>query len=200
MAKESYNYVVSLGYNCEIANALQLCNARDASYPFDWTFTNMSTATIMFRDRFTNFFIRDQLAKARYTDNPAMQHKGGIIFVHDGKYDYLLKDDQFYKTQKEKYDRRTSRLMEILDSGKSVLFVRYAYDDTHQEHIDFIKMLESVYPKSVFKLMVVNMICHENDEKRIRYMTNTSLTRNEIGTIIRTNYNVPVHNSIKKEY
>lgn len=200
MDKESYDYVISLGYNCEIANTLQLCNARDASYPFDWTFTNMYTITSMFRDRFKNFFIRDQLAKARYTGNPAMQYKGGIIYVHDGQYDYLVRDDNFYKSQKEKYDRRTSRLIELLDTGKRVLFVRYAYDDTQQEHIDFIKMLESIYPNSIFKLMVVNMVSLENHENKIKYMTNTVLTRNEIGAIIRNNYNIPIYNPIKKEY
>jgi len=200
MAKESYDYVISLGYNCEIANALLLCNARDASYPFDWTFTNMFSITSMFQDRFANFFIRDQLAKARYTDNPAMQYKGGIIYVHDGKYDYLMKDDGFYKSQKEKYDRRTTRLMQLLDTGKRILFVRYAYNDTHQEHINFIRMLENVYPKSVFKLMIVNMICDQNGEDKIKYITNTALSRYDIGTIIRTNYNIPVHHSIKKEY
>ena len=38
---EKFDHVVSLGYNCEIANSILSLNMRDAAYPFDWNFSKM---------------------------------------------------------------------------------------------------------------------------------------------------------------
>ena len=200
MDKEEYDYVISLGYNCEIANALLNCAARDASYPFDWTFSNMSTIIHMFQNRFSDFFRKDEFRLARYKGSPAMQYKGGIVYVHDGQFDYLMRDLSFYTKQKEKYDRRTSRLMELLDTGKRILFIRYAYDDTIQQHIDFIRMLETVYTKSVVKLLVINMTHDENQESKIQYEKQVFKDRYEISSYIRKNYNIPFYEILKKDY
>ena len=35
MNKESYEHIISLGYNCEIANSFLARNMREYSYPFD---------------------------------------------------------------------------------------------------------------------------------------------------------------------
>jgi len=200
MNKEEYDHVVSLGYNCDIANALLHCAARDASYPFDWTFSNMSTIIHMFQNRFLNFFRKEEFGVARYKGTPAMQYKGGIVYVHDGQFDYLMRDLSFYTKQKEKYDRRTARLIELLDTGKRILFIRYAYDDTIQQHIQFIRMLETVYEKSVFTLLVMNMKHDENQESKIQYSNEVLQDRYEIGSYIRKKYNIPFYENQRKDY
>ena len=56
---------------------------------------------------------------------------------------------------KEKYNRRIVRLLNILDNGESVLFVRVVYDDTIEQHLDFVNIVSNVYPNSNFTLLVL---------------------------------------------
>jgi hypothetical protein len=197
-----YNHIVSLGYNCEVTNGILEVQMRDAAYPFDWIFSKMWKINEMLRTRFSNFFLKENLIVARYKKNPAKEKDNGFIYVHDGPYDILCQDNNEYINAKEKYNRRILRLLEILDSGKSVLFVRVVYDDIIDEHLDFVNILSNLYPNSKFHLLVFcpnTKIMHVEHEK-IEYVSGIKIGRYCLGGFLRTKYNLPTYKSIKKEY
>jgi hypothetical protein len=198
---ETYNHIVSLGYNCEIANSILALSMRDAAYPFDWNFSKMWKITETMRSRFSNFFLLENLVPARYKNTPAMEKDEGFTYVHNGSLE-TLQDPIEYGKEREKYDRRISRLLDILDNGKSVLFVRLLYEDTIEEHLEFIKTLEEVYPNSKFRLLAICPSTNEikTEHTQIDYVYGLKISRYCIGEYIRKNYNVPLCEGIKKEY
>jgi hypothetical protein len=199
MEKEKYDYAISLGYNCDIANSLISCGGRDASYPFDWNFTKMWKINELFKNRFSDFFIKEKLVEARYTGNPAKEKNNGITYVHDGRYEYLKNDDSFYNMQKEKYDRRIDRLLNLLNKDTQLLFIRLANEDTCEEHLEFIKIMSEYYPNCRYKLLILNM-SKENIGGKIEYVNLHKLTRYFIGGYIREKYDIPLFENYKKDY
>ena len=202
MEKEKYDFAISLGYNCEIANSLISCNARNMSYPFDWIFSKMWKINELFRNRFLNFFARNMLIESRYTGNPARDKDAGVTYVHDGKCSYLQNDDNFYNVQKAKYDRRVSRLLNILDKDVKILFIRLCNEDTHDEHIEFTKVMSKYYPTCNYKLLVINMdsTVQTYEIDKIEYANLCKINRYIIGEFIREKYNIPFVENCKKEY
>ena len=154
------------------------------------------------KTRFTNFFLQENLMKARYKNNPAKEKDNGFIYVHDGEYKTLSQDINEYTIVKEKYNRRISRLLDILDTGKPVLFIRVIFNDKIEEHIDFVNILTNVYPNSKFHLLVLcpytNIMSIEHD--KINYVKGIKIGRYCIGGYIREKYNLPIYKSLKKEY
>jgi len=197
-----FMHIVSLGYNCEIANSIIEMKARDAAYPFDWLFSRMWKINETMKQRFSNFFIRENLIKARYKKNPARERDDGFIYVHDGEYDILSQNITEYTNIKEKYNRRISRLFDLLDTGKSILFVRVLYDEKIDEHIDFVNILSDIYPNSKFSLLIFCMdekiTSVEND--KIEYVSGISIDRCSINNFLRTKYKLPVYPYLKKRY
>jgi hypothetical protein len=197
----NFDHIVSLGYNCEIANSILALSMRDAAYPFDWNFSKMWKINETMRLRFSNFFLKENLTIARYTKNPAMEKDEGFTYVHNGAYDSLQNIIE-YEKEKEKYDRRILRLIELLDNGKPVLFVRLVYEDKIEEHLEFIKTIEEVYPNSLFRMVVIcqgtNNIYIEHN--KIDYVSGIKINRYCIGEYLRENYKLPIYECVKKEY
>lgn len=203
MEKEyDFMHIVSLGYNCEIANSIISMRARDAAYPFDWIFSKMWKINETLKKRFSNFFLQENLIAAKYKKFPAREKDNGFIYVHDGKYSLLSQYISEYAIVKEKYNRRITRLLDILDNGKSVLFVRLIYDDKIDEHLDFINILTNIYPNSKFHLLVFCIgekpISIDND--KIEYISGVSIDRFSISKFISSKYKIPYHKYEKKEY
>ena len=197
-----FRYVVSLGYNCEVSNSFLESQLRDSAYPFDWIFSKMWKINETMKTKFSNFFLQENLIVAKYKKNPAKEKDNGFTYVHDGAYEILSKDITEYAKVKEKYNRRIVRLLNILDSGEPVLFVRAVYDDTIDQHLDFVNILTNVYPNSNFKLIVLcpytNIMSIEHN--KIDYVNGIKLGRYCIGGYIREKYNLPIYKSINKEY
>jgi hypothetical protein len=51
----TYDNVISLGYNCSIANALIHTKNREFSLPFNWNFTSDIALCEYFENDFNNF-------------------------------------------------------------------------------------------------------------------------------------------------
>ena len=175
------------------------------SYPFDWIFSKMWKINELFRNRFLNFFARNILVESRYTGNPARYKDAGITYVHDGKCSYLQNDDNFYNVNKAKYDRRVSRLLNLLDKDVKILFIRLRNEYTHDEHIEFTKVISEYYPNCNYKLLVINMDStvqtYEIDKiDKIEYANLCKINRYTIGGFIREKYNIPFVENCKKEY
>ena len=200
--KYDFEHIVSLGYNCEIANAILEMQMRDAAYPFDWIFSEMWKINETMKTRFSNFFLQENLMVTRYKKNPAKEKDNGFIYVHDGSYDILSKNILEYTNIKEKYNRRILRLLDLLDSGKKVLFVRGLYNDKIEEHLDFINIVTNTYPNSNFHLLVLcpysNIIYTQHD--KIDYIKGIKIGKYCIADFLRKKYNLPIYNSLKKEY
>jgi hypothetical protein len=204
MEKERYDFAISLGYNCEIANSLISCNARNMSYPFDWNFTKMWKINELFANKFSNFFARDSLVEARYTGNPARDKDAGTTYVHDGKYIYLRNDNNYYNTQAAKYNRRIERLLNILDKDTKILFIRLCYEDVCDEHIEFTEILSKHYPNCDYKLLIINMKNERMTDvtitDKIEYVEMSNINRYIIGEFIREKYDIPFVDTCKKDY
>ena len=197
-----FMHIVSLGYNCEIANSIIAMRARDATYPFDWNFSKMWKINETMKLRFSNFFLQENLIKSKYKKNPAREKDNGFIYVHDGSYFILSQDITEYAKVKEKYNRRITRLLDLLDTGKSILFIRLLYDDKIDEHFDFVNILNNIYPNCKFHLLVFCInekpISVEND--KIEYISGVSIDRFSICNFLKTKYKLPYHAYEKKEY
>jgi hypothetical protein len=70
----------------------------------------------------------------------------------------------------------------------AVLFVRAVYDDTIEQHLDFVNIVSNVYPNSNFRLLVLcpytNLLSTEHD--KIDYVTGIKLGRYCISGYLRT--------------
>lgn len=123
-------------HSCDVANSLIDACIRDASYPFDWCFTKVSKIKEFFENDFTNFFERSNLImRSGYVGHPAGDKGGGIIYVHDGKFKELMRNDTFFEEQKNKYNRRVKRLYEKLNNDNNILFIHILAEDTTNEEI-----------------------------------------------------------------
>ncbi len=194
--------VISLGYNCEVANGILEAQLRDAAYPFDWTFSKMWKINETMKTKFSNFFLQENLIISKYKKNPAKEKDDGFTYVHDGEYKTLSKDITEYTKVKEKYNRRIFRLLNLLDNGIPILFVRAIYDDTIEQHLDFVNIVSNFYPNSNFKLLVLcpytNVMSIEHN--KIDYVTGIKLGRYCIAEYLRSKYELPIYKSINKEY
>jgi hypothetical protein len=200
--KYDFMHIVSLGYNCEIANSIIEMRARDSAYPFDWNFSRMWKINETMKQRFSNFFLQENLMIAKYKKFPAKERDNGFIYIHDGPYHILSEYKDEYTTVKEKYNRRIIRLLDLLDNGKSILFVRSFYDDKIDDHLEFVNILKNIYPNSKFHLLVFckdeKKISVENDN--IEYINGVSIDRFSICNFLKKKYKLPVYTYFKKEY
>ena len=132
--KEYFQYVIPLGYNCTPTNSIRDGQFRFASFPFDWNYTSMEKIVECFTNEFKTFFIKENFKRANwYSGKPAYEtsisshlenEKAKIIYVHDGSYKELMNNDNIYLKHKEKYSRRINRLLDVMNSGKKILFIR----------------------------------------------------------------------------
>lgn len=204
---EKYDYVISLGYNCDVANGLMHGELRDKSYPFDWNFTKMSKINTTIRENFINFFKRENLARSKYNGRPAMDKDGGVIYVHNGSYEDLIKNEEYYNIRNENYMRRIERFLELLNSDKKILFVRLIEDDTHEEHLEFINIIKEMYQNCNFKLILLLQ-----DEKtqffqykniyfeNMKYVSGMKTNRYCISGYLRENFDLPINKQLEKHY
>lgn len=157
---EPYEYVISLGYNCSIANALiETCN-RKYSFPYDWCMTTDIVLIEHFQNDFQTFFKRENFKKAKTTNRSACEYKDSdstnpiIDYVHAGSYKNLM-NDKYYADMNLMFQRRISRLLDILNSSKKVLFVRYYKSgDNYDNILKLINIIREKYTDLRFKILL----------------------------------------------
>lgn len=201
---EHYDNVISLGYNCEIANSLIQGKIREWSYPFDWLFSTMWKINDTFKEEFKNFFCYENLIRSKYSGRPTMDKDGGFIYVHNGSYDQVVKNRDYYLMRKENFNRRIDRLITLLKSNSSVLFVRLFNDDKIEEHQEFVKIIKNLYPDCKFKLLVIipdnKLNFNHIESENIEYISNIKINRFNISELLRNKYILPIHKQEKKHY
>lgn len=163
-----FDHCISLGYYCDVANALMYLNYRDASYPFDWCFTKISKIKECFNNKFENFFNKENLIRSTQQGNPSMDKDGSITYVHDGSYRKLMQDENFFNKQKNKYIRRINRLYDKLNSKKNILFILVCNHYNHnKDNIDEINELINCINEKKFNCNLKFLIITNNDNKKV---------------------------------
>lgn len=193
----SYNFyifcsnptIISLGWDCEVAFRLREFGLRDQAFPFDWLqVASFNSIYKLIKNKFSYFLAKEFLIKKDLNVNNTYYN---INFGHDFPTDVSdvcenmeivpegkIKDNflDYLALVAEKYSKRIERLYGILNSKKTVIFIRS--DNINPELAgDFVKKLEKKYPKLSFTLVCVHRIKELKNSwniKRVKsfYVTN----------------------------
>lgn len=167
--KEKYDLVFSLGEACSCTQILRKCRLQFYSYPFDWLYgsTFLDRAKMLASDM-ENFIKKEDLEFSHEERNiscNAYHNKlNDITFNHDFKKEFSF--DEAYIQVKQKYDRRTSRLLEQIEKSKKVLIV-YIQTPTSKKEVSeevLLKGYDILKERFGNKINLLYLYCKSNLE------------------------------------
>lgn len=132
---KNYDYVISLGSNCQVAYQLSRLGLRGSSLPFDWAICDdakvikrIIQTRFLFYFRFHNLISRDNITVDRISKRKEINDKKyNISHIHKLNEDQDLKTE--YKNLYQIEKKRIKRFNKILSNkDNSILFVRYNMD------------------------------------------------------------------------
>lgn len=116
-------HIIPLGMYCSVAEALKKIQMRQQSYPLDWV-VSFGGISDIFSNKFEDF-IPDKKYVYPNGDNFDWSKRYGLIFRHDN-----------FPESTEKYNRRISRMLDILNTTNDlVVFVRSCHSYEHHDEI-----------------------------------------------------------------
>ena len=119
---KSFDAIISLGCDCQVASQLQLHGLRKYALPFDWLLTPCITKIL--ENKFEGFMTPDnfEFVVSETDGKYVLDKKYQTRLLHDFKMqEDFLKD---YEEIAAKYDRRIERLYNIISSSDNPLFIR----------------------------------------------------------------------------
>jgi len=126
LAKNTYDLVFSLGEKCSCASSLSASLLREYSCPFDWVAgASFEQRIDILLNDFNVFFEKDKLELREWPSKMLQRashisytnKENNINFTHDfPQNESSLNLDNVYFPIREKYDRRTNRLLNILNT------------------------------------------------------------------------------------
>ncbi|MDR1338428.1 MAG: papain-like cysteine peptidase [Rickettsiales bacterium] len=131
---EKYEFIYSLGEACFIAHTIKYLGLRKCSGPFDWIFGGtFKSRTDVFLDDFRRWFDKEDLKPrfeySKWPGNEAYENiYTGLFLNHDFREGYDF--DAEYTLLREKYDRRTARMLENMKKSKRVLLCYFECQPT----------------------------------------------------------------------
>lgn len=150
----SYEMVCSLGERCMTAHQMRLNKLRSESNPFDWLITTNITAVVdTLLNNWNNFFKRENLV-VQYVGpehTNVMDSTTGFLSLHD--FNSAKPFDEEYDRFITKYTRRINRLMELICTSKSILFVR---TNATEVDIENLQRLKTLNPSATIDFLIVN--------------------------------------------
>ncbi len=163
-----FDYIVSLGFFCGVAQELERKGFREKSFPFDWVISNLKTVNDLIENKFNGLFDLNYLYKnEEFTDE--VKHKKYIFnFYHDFDKNKTI-EKQIDKVQL-KYERRIKRFYNLLNSSHAVLFVCYINDADPIGNVDM--------PNQIIKL--VNLLNQYKLNYKIIFIKNRELILNSV--------------------
>lgn len=127
-----FSNFISLGYFCDVAEAIQRIGLRKQSYPFDWIISNdLNSLLLLIKNCFKDFLNYDVLLQSKTKKSIYKNAKYNVIFYHDFD-EYLSLEKQLPKIQ-EKYKRRIDRFYNSI--RQPTLFIRYIADEEEARYI-----------------------------------------------------------------
>tara|TARA_R110000822_G_scaffold73498_1_gene176603 strand:- start:28 stop:753 length:726 start_codon:yes stop_codon:yes gene_type:complete len=123
LSNVKYNKI-SIGENCNTSWYLKSTGNKDASYPYDWIFSNTKIVTHSIKDNFQSFLNKDLIFQVN-------ENKAGHSLYHNGMFNHLspLKSDNNYQY----YKRASNRFIETLNNpNNNILFVCTVLPETNK--------------------------------------------------------------------
>src|SRR5574344_454709 len=121
-----YDLIFGIGEACSCSQALRNQNLQVYSYPFDWLFGSTFEGRInILVNKFKDFINKSDLeysySKRNIHCNAYHNKKNDLTFNHDFQKDISF--EEAYPQIRTKYDRRINRLLQKIESAKSILVV-----------------------------------------------------------------------------
>ncbi len=159
MTNKSFNHFISLGEDCSVAAACRLLQYKDASYPLDWSVSKIEKIYEAFENKFNNFFMEDKITfcSKKYIKDI----NNYIYYYHDIKYDDFINNKDLTI---EKYNRRCNRIKNLLNSNKTILFIRKSNTDTINDIIKLKNIIIKSYPNLNFNILFITNKEYNNDQ------------------------------------
>jgi hypothetical protein len=168
----TFDFIISLGSNCEITENIRSYFNLDKAYPFDWWMTPFSSLLHLLEERFTQLFEWQNLTVSEDRQTVIDQHYN-IMYHHDFKRDQdeKIRVDQIEEqlpNLKQKYTMLSQRFLTEL-RGKKVLFIRnrcgndinYLNADVstleHKHVYQLHRQLQSALPESRISILITNL-------------------------------------------
>ena len=171
----NFDEIISLGSNCKISERLKRYNLKKYTYLFDWMWSSISFIIKFFEKKEFEYcdvsklnFIWERKSRHTYiSNNECKEQKEKIctaLSVHDAT--DFTKDtiNEEIPNINERYQRRYNRLLELLNSNKSVLFVRLVKPlsqgaiekskETADDYIDLHNIIKNNYNINFFILII----------------------------------------------
>jgi len=172
--------IIPIGVDCEMTELCKKYNLRNCSLPFDWAVTYNGVSKCIEED-FTQF----------------IPQKNERINAYDVYFHHDFESIDTYDKDKEKYDRRVQRIIQILQtSTEEVVFCRkghccYHHNEQNGRYTNIKNEIEDAeelhtvlskkYPELHYKINVI-LICGKCFDKNTQY-TSTSSNHIEIYNI-----------------
>lgn len=153
-----YDYIISLGCDCQVAYQLQRLNLRRCSLPFDWTVTTSTKTLKVLKKNFRGWM---KFRKLRDLNKPTLDRLGLRKQVLDSKYDinhihvFYEKNSikNQYKAIKIIQKKRIKRFLEIINKkNNKILFI--ITNTTLVDSVELYNFLKKKNGNS--KLLVLN--------------------------------------------
>jgi len=121
--------VVSLGTDCTPALVARELGLRQASFPFDWLETPLDSAIELMLCRFDGFLDPSQLQVIRISSEDWYKPIEETAYLFQTRWKLAhhhetISGNTVDPVEIEKYRRRCQRLMELVDSGRKITFLR----------------------------------------------------------------------------
>lgn len=178
-----YENIISLGYSCFPKKYLIYIQRSAETHFFDWLGTSLWTICDLIENDFDVFDDSSQFENMQiYPNRKIMTEKKYYIrLVHDD-----IRDSNKLKDFIDKYKRRANRFIDLMKTGKEVLFIRYQDHEInriiHDEYKEKLKHNEFYYIEKLvqiiknkyhdnFKILFINNKKSEiSDDKHIIYI------------------------------
>ncbi|MDV2857699.1 DUF1796 family putative cysteine peptidase [Oceanimonas sp. CAM02] len=164
MLHENECEFVSLGYNCDVAHFLRYTGLRKAAYPFDWCIAPNDSVIKIIKNDFEGFMELDNITYSEPHKALVFEGEGGAVVESDKlvvtayceKYGMIFPhdfhDSNMFQVVKDKYNKRIERFLNIVMSGRTVVFVFKPEADENEcaFNDDLINCLRIKFPKLDF--------------------------------------------------
>ncbi len=167
VCSQQFDYAISLGSYCMVASQISKYHARDRSYPLDWTHTPFTALIKFLTEEGHNFLIKEHLLFDIYDGKKVVYdlYYDKMCFPHDFNYDFIIPVNipctytqvniKNYEDVLTRYQRRITRFFEVLNSDKTILFVRYEL--SYEQAILLDSVLRSKYPRLKYMILALGL-------------------------------------------
>ena len=124
IAAQTYDAIINLGRDCQVAYQLNVNGLRKYALPFDSLITPHQSLVGMLENKFEGFLDPDnfELVVSEQGEKYILDKKYGTRLLHDCKLQADFLDD--YEIVAIKYQRRIDRLIDLITISDNPIFIR----------------------------------------------------------------------------